>query len=185
MDSFEFVIASLLEREGFWTQISVKVELTKDDKHAIGRHSSPRWELDVVGYNALENVLRIVECKSFLNSTGVRKDAFDGTNPKRAKRYKLFTERNLYNVVLRRLKSQFEERKFCRPDPDVELCLAAGKIKKGDQSWLRTHFERNKWILWTPEDICEQLKKLSQSAYENSIASVVAKVLLRKSTLET
>jgi hypothetical protein len=176
-------MASLLERNGFWTQTTVKVELTKDDKRDIGRHCSPRWELDVVGYNALKNILLVIECKSLLNSTGVRKDAFDGTNHKRAKRYKLFTEPNLRNVVFRRLKTQFEEREFCRPDPHIGLCLAAGKIRKSDQSWLHAHFETNKWILWTPEYICSQLRELGRSEYENSIASVVAKILLRKNPL--
>ena len=30
----------------------MKVELTKEEKRLIGRHSSPRWELDIVGYSA-------------------------------------------------------------------------------------------------------------------------------------
>ncbi len=43
MDSFEQVIASILERRGFWTRTSVKVELEREEKHAIGRPSSPRF----------------------------------------------------------------------------------------------------------------------------------------------
>jgi len=36
---------------GFWVRTSVKVELTKEEKCLIGRHSSPQWELDIVSYN--------------------------------------------------------------------------------------------------------------------------------------
>jgi len=50
MDAFEHVIATILERDGFWVRTTFKVELTKEDKVAIGRPSSPRWELDVIGY---------------------------------------------------------------------------------------------------------------------------------------
>lgn len=49
MDAFESVVATILEREGFWVRTSFKVRLTKDDKHAINRPSSPRWEIDVLG----------------------------------------------------------------------------------------------------------------------------------------
>lgn len=64
MDAFERVVASLLEREGFWIRSSLKVELTKAENVEIRRPSSPRWELDVVGYRASDNEFRIVECKS-------------------------------------------------------------------------------------------------------------------------
>ena len=36
MDAFEQVVASILQRKGYWTQTSVKVELTKEEKRAIG-----------------------------------------------------------------------------------------------------------------------------------------------------
>jgi len=53
---------------GFWVRTSVKVELTKKEQRLIGRHSSPRWELDIVGYSGRENLLRVVESKRFLHS---------------------------------------------------------------------------------------------------------------------
>ena len=72
MDAFESVIAGILQRQGFWTLTNFKVELTKAEKRKIGRPSSPRWELDVVAYSGRDNELRIVECKSFLDSPGVQ-----------------------------------------------------------------------------------------------------------------
>lgn len=78
MDSFEQVVATVLDRAGYWTRTSVKVNLTREDKHAIGRPSAPRWEIDVVAYSARENELLVVECKSYLDSAGVRAASFDG-----------------------------------------------------------------------------------------------------------
>jgi hypothetical protein len=106
MDSFENVIATILQRQGYWTMTSVKVELSKAEKLRIGRHSSPRWELDVVAYSGLRNELLVVECKSYLDSSGVPRAAFDGLSALRADRFKLFSEPVLRNVVLSRLKKQ-------------------------------------------------------------------------------
>ncbi|TWT89758.1 hypothetical protein Mal64_01370 [Pseudobythopirellula maris] len=80
MDAFESLIATILMRDGFWVQTSLNVKLTKSEKVEIGRHSSPRWELDVVAYRPGDNVLRVVECKSYLDSSGVRLTAFDPTS---------------------------------------------------------------------------------------------------------
>jgi hypothetical protein len=77
VDAFEQLVSEILWMSGFRLRTSVKVELTKEEKRLIGRHSSPRWELDIVGYSARENVLQIVECKSYMDSTGVRATAFD------------------------------------------------------------------------------------------------------------
>ena len=108
MDSFEAVVATILEREGYWVRPGFKVELTKAEKRAIGKPSSPRWELDMVAYKGGTNELLVVECKSFLDSPGVRAVAFDGSSDKEAERYKLFTQKRLRTVVLRRLQKQLE-----------------------------------------------------------------------------
>lgn len=178
MDAFETVIASILQRRGYWTLTSLKVELTKSEKREIGRHSSPRWELDVVAYSGKANELLVVECKSFLDSPGVECSAFTGTNPAAAKRYKLFCDPTLRKVVLQRLREQLETQGFCAHGPSVQLCLAAGKIH-GDEKWLASCFEKNGWMLWGPEFIRGELKALRDTGYENSVAAIVAKLLLR------
>ena len=109
MDAFERVVVSLLEREGFWVRSSIKVELSKAEKLAIGRHSSPRWELDIIAYKPMANELWVVECKSYLDSRGVQICAFNGTNEGFAKRFKLFCEPLTRKVVLHRLEQQLLE----------------------------------------------------------------------------
>lgn len=177
MDAFEQVVAQILERKGYWTQIGTKVELTKEEKRSIGRPSCPRWELDIVAYRGATNELLVVECKSYLDSPGVCSDHFDG-NHKVAARYKLFLDDHLRNVVIKRLVKQLINQGFCQPKPSIKLCLAAGKIR-GDESQLEKIFKANGWLLWTPRFFRDELKTLSESGYENAIAVVVTKLLLR------
>jgi hypothetical protein len=181
MDAFETVVASILQRQGFWTLANVKVELTKEEKRIIGRHSSPRWELDVVAYRGRDNEVRIVECKSFLDSAGVDCAAFNGTNPIFAKRYKLFCDSTLRRVVFRRLEKQLVAAGFCAEKPTMRLCLAAGKIRGGEneKAWLEHYFHKKKWILLGPDEIQKSLKTLRDSGYENNVAAVVTKLILR------
>jgi hypothetical protein len=120
----------------------------------------------------------VLECKSFLDSTGVQARTFAGDNAKDEKRYKLFFEETTRRVVLGRLKLQLVEAGSCRPEPSLTLGLAAGKIH-GDEAWLVEHFRQRMWELWTPTFIRRELRELASSNYENSIASVVAKLLVR------
>lgn len=178
MDSFEHVVAAILQRKGYWTQTCLKVELTSEDKASIGRKSSPRWELDVVGYRGHDNSLMVLECKSFLDSTGVQTRTFLGENEENEKYYKLFFEDATRQVVLARLCAQLVQKGFCAPEPTVRFGLAAGKIQ-GDESKLSAQFQAKGWDLWTPHHIRGELLKLAESSYEDSVASVVTKIVVR------
>jgi len=125
---FEQVVSEIFWREGYWVPTSFKVELSKKEKQAIGRPSSPRWELDVIAYNARNNILKVIECKSYIDSRGVAIRAFDGSNEGFAKRFKLFGDKQLRNVVFSRLRKQFTESGACRKNPKVKLRLACGRI---------------------------------------------------------
>lgn len=174
MDAFETIIAAILEYQAFWMRTSVKVELSEKEKQTIGRATSPRWELDVVAYNPLKNVLWIVECKSFLDSHGVRAAAFrEGS---RTSRFKLFNEPKTRETVFEALKRQWTAEKLILPKPDVTLCLAAGKIA-GDAEELRQVFQSNNWKLIEPDWISQQLKEMSHRRYQNSVIMMTAKLL--------
>src|SRR5579872_1252040 len=114
MDAFEQVVAEILWREGYWVRTSFKVELTKEEKRAIDLPSAPRWELDAVAYRANENRLMVVECKSYLDSPGVRLRGFDPDHPE-ATRYKLSNKPKLREVVFGRMCQQLVESGACRP----------------------------------------------------------------------
>lgn len=174
MDAFEMIVAAILERQGFWVRTSVKVELSDKEKRRIGRATNPRWELDVVAYKPTENVLWIVECKSFLDSRGVRAAAFrEGS---KTSRFKLFNEPETRKTVFGALTRQWTEEKLLLPNPDIKLCLAAGKLA-GDAQELRQTFESNHWKLIEPECISRQLREMSNARYENSVIMMTAKLL--------
>lgn len=178
MDSFEQVAATILERLGYWVRTSVKVALTPDEKREIGRPSSPRWELDVVAYSGSRNELLVVECKSYLDSYGVRSTSFDGPKAEEETRYKLFSDDVLRRVVLSRLEAQLADQGFCPTGTKATLCLAAGKIY-GDPAPLREIFDKNGWRLFESGWFVDGLRRLADESYDNSVASVVAKLLLR------
>jgi len=106
VDAFEAVVAMVLEGQGYWVRTSYKVALTKPEKVEIGRPSSPRWELDVVAYKPAENRLLVVECKSYLDSSGVSYRGFRTDEQEGTGRYKLFNESKTWEVVSRRLFQQ-------------------------------------------------------------------------------
>ena len=178
MDSFEQVVATILDRKGYWVRTSVKVVLTPDEKKEIGRPSSPRWELDIVAYGGARNELLVVECKSYLDSYGVRLTSFEGPKAEEETRYKLFSDDVLRRVVLSRLEKQLIEQGFCPPGTRAQLALAAGKIY-GDPAPLRAFFQRKGWQLFENDWLVEGLRQLDTESYENSVASVVTKILLR------
>ena len=182
MDSLEQVVAELLWIEGYWVRTSVKVDWTKDEKRSVGLPSAPRWELDIVAYKAGENLLRIVECKSYLDSPGVALASLNGTDAKSAKRYKLFTNPDLRHVIFNRLALQFEASGACLQNPTIKFALACGRIKSdSDRSGLHRHFEQNGWDLWDEPWLRDRLKTMAKGAYENQVSAVVAKLLLRES----
>lgn len=177
MDAFESLIAVLLRRQGYWTRTNFKVELTAAEKRRIGRPSSPRWDLDVIAFKGATNELLAVECKSFLDSPGVkfRQGAFVPSD-----RYKLFTESTLRQVVLNRLSRQLFKLGAVGRKPRVTLCLAAGHIaSQKDRESLEAHMKKNGWLLFDESWILEQLEDTADSAYENDVAHVVAKLIIR------
>lgn len=180
MDAFESIVAMLLEYENYWVRSAFKVELTKEEKRAIGRPSSPRWELDLVAYRGATNEVLVVECKSYLDSPGVMFKGFNGSDERHVQRYKLFNEEKLRQVVLDRLVAQMVETGLCSPSPIVHLCLAAGHIAtEEDRKKLKAYFAQQQWQLFDEEWILERLAAISKSSYENDIATIVTKLVMR------
>ncbi|NYT40773.1 hypothetical protein HZY97_08400 [Sphingomonas sp. R-74633] len=182
MDAFEQLVAELFFAEGYWVQTSFKVELTKEEKAAVGRASSPRWEIDVVAYKAATDDLLAIECKSFLDSTGVKwAELQDGHA---SKRYKLFREPELHSVVLNRLRTQMVETGRCRDTTKVRLAMVAGKVKRGDEERLPEHIQSKGWLFFGPDWLRDRLQERARDGYSNQVSSIVAKLLIRGSAKE-
>jgi hypothetical protein len=181
MNAFEKLVGMTLEREGYWVRFGVKVDLSKEEKRAIDRPSSPRWELDIVAYKGEANKLLVVECKSYLDSRGVSFKAVYGKDIQASQRYKLFVESKLRQVVLNRLVAQLRATGACAPSPKVILCLAAGRVVSGqDRRNLKEHFEKRGWLFWDDEWLRDALARVAERGYEDDVSAVVAKLLLRE-----
>jgi len=179
MDAFEQVVAGLLFQEGYWVTQGFKVDLTKEEKRKIGRPSSPRWEVDLLAYRGSTNELLVVECKSFLDSNGVKASEVLERKPSKS-RYKLFTDPTLRKVVFRRLAIQANEMGLISIKAEPQLALAAGKIRsESDQEQLEKHFKRKKWVLFTPEWIVSRLLTSADESYHDTVSHVVSKLIKR------
>ncbi len=178
MDAFESLVGELLRSRGYWVVGGFKVELTKAEKRRIGRPSSPRWELDLIAYNAKRNELLVVECKSYLDSRGVVAASFKQEDT--SSRYKLFVDPVLRKVVFHRLVRQLTVSGMVRPQPVVRLALAAARIASTrDRRELGVHFANEGWDLYDATWLKEQLRRLSHHGYQDSVVAVLSKILLR------
>jgi hypothetical protein len=178
MDAFEQLAADIFWSEGYWVRTGVKVDLTREDKARIGRHSSPRWEIDLVAYRPGTNELLALECKSYLDSGGVHAAHFL-PGSKYAHRYKLFHDETLRDMVLGRLRAQFIDGGLCPADVTVKLGLIHGHATAHNAALLAPLFASNDWLLFGPDWLRGQLTRMANGSYENSTAAVVAKLLLR------
>jgi Holliday junction resolvase len=167
----------MLEEKGFWTQTSVKLKITPLIRKVTGR-TDPRPEIDIVAYKGGTNELLLVECKSFLDSGGVNISAFNGKNPKFGKKFKLFTNEKYFMVIKKALVEQFCDEKKISRNPKVQRLLAAGHIAKESKEELKKLFNRRKdWELWSDDKLRQGLTNLAKKGYDNSIATMVVKLL--------
>jgi hypothetical protein len=171
MDAFESIVATILEAEGFWVRRSIRVQLEKKDKRAKG---APRTELDIVAYCPARNELWVVECKSWLDSRGVKAAALLEKDHPGAKRFKLFHDEKYCDAVKAALVGQL---RLSGNNPKVRLCLVAGKIAGGDEQKLRVRFEKQDWILRDRKCVQKGVKELATKGYENDVATMTAKIL--------
>jgi hypothetical protein len=170
MDAFESIVATLFEAEGFWVRRTVRVTLDRTHKR---RPSAPRTELDLVAYLPAENELWIIECKSWLDSRGVKAAALINSDHKGAKRFKLFHDEEYYGAVSDALLKYL---KLDRLAPRIRLCLVAGKIADKEQS-IKAHFQKLDWEYRGPEWVRHGLEELAKGAYKNDAATVTVKLL--------
>ncbi len=68
---------------------------------------------------------------------------------------------------------------MAKPDTQVILGLAAGKVYQKRSGPIRKFMEENGWRSWSPEDIKERVEALAKRGYENDPAIITAKILMR------
>jgi len=180
MDYFESIIKTTLEYEGYWVRQSFKINVTKEEKRQIGKHTIPRPEVDILAYKPSDNNLLVIEVKSYFDNPGVRLSDLQKEHEKPEGGYKLFTCENYRNIVFNRLKKDLIEIGMVNQDTNISLGLAAGNVFQNKSKEINEFFISKKWVFISPEDIKEKVTNLASMGYENEPAVITAKILTRK-----
>jgi hypothetical protein len=178
MDAFEQIVDGLFRQMGYWTQTGYKINITSEDKRAIGKPSMPRPEIDILAYKPADNELLWIECKSYLDSYGVWYGSFL-PNGKGAESYKIFTDANYRKIASERLLVQAVQSDMVLPNANLRFCLVAGKVRKQGREDLHSYFESQNWTFYDELWLKQQLNDLAQIGYENNIAVMVAKLFAK------
>lgn len=178
LDAFENIVAHYLEEEGYWVRQSVKVNITKEDKGEIGKPSMPRPEIDLVALNMRENILVLVEVKSFLDSQGVRYSGISRDEGYTG-RYKLLTSPTYQKILSKRLKEQYLNQGLINEKTTINFALAAGNIYPGEEQMIKDHFLKKGWMLIAPSEIKEKIKLLANKGWEDNEITITAKLIMR------
>jgi hypothetical protein len=185
MISFEYVAALLLEDEGYWTRTRVKVLLSKQEKRDLGNPSMPRPEVDVIAFKPKTNEVRLVECKSYLDSGGVSVKHLT-LGSKDANRLKFFNNRPLRELVERRVLEKLAETgSLGESQPRILWELFAGRLKRGEEEIVERMLLEGGWLLRRPGQIADALRQFAERGYEDEVATVVTKLLERNSSENT
>lgn len=182
MNAFEQIVEGLFQAQSFWTIIGYKVKLEKPEKLKIGFPSMPRAELDVLAYKGQTNELIWIECKSFMDSGGVKYESF--TNPKDPgyNRYKMFNYPTYRDIISHALKRQTVQDGLTQTNPTLKYCLVAGNTRSPqNRDSIKKHFDSNGWLFYAEDWLIDQLGKYKDLAYEDDIATMMSKLLLRNS----
>jgi hypothetical protein len=183
MDAFEQIAARLFEVQGYWTRIGYAVELTKQQKSDLGKPSLPRPQLDIVAFKPSANEILVVECKSYLDSYGVRFEDFHGKDDAEKDVYKMFNRRRLREVVLAAVVDQLQrEGLVTATNPTVRLVLVAGKHIRRQRAQAPRVVQSQRVDTRDSTGVISGLRAFADRGYENDVITLVTKLLTRGGT---
>jgi hypothetical protein len=157
------------------------VLLSKQEKRDLGNPSMPRPEIDVVAFKPKTNELRLIECKSYLDSGGVSVKHLT-LGSKDANRLKFFNNRPLRELVERRLLEKLAETgSLGENQTQIRWELFAGRLKRGEEQDVQRLLSEGGWLLRRPDQIAVSLRTFAERGYEDEVATVVTKLLERNS----
>jgi hypothetical protein len=138
----------------------------------------PRPEIDALAYKPQKRILRLVECKSYLDSRGIQWTAFSNPDSSAGNRFKLLHDADLLSAVTKQIMHQLSaDGLLAMGKHDVRLGLAAGKIDAFDQARISEHFKERGWDFIGPTELLTALSEFTKRGYENDVATIVVKLL--------
>ena len=178
-DSFEHIVRTLLEQDGYWVRQSFKVDLTTSEKALVGKPTMPRPEIDLLALDFQRNRVILVEVKSYLDSPGVSLADVKQIHEVPQGRYKLFTCKAYEQVVISRVHSMLVAEGMADANTTFRLGLVFGRIAGKDAAAIASLARSRKWFFWSSRQVKRRLTAQSLRKYENDAAIISAKVLLR------
>ena len=205
MEAFESLCEILLRQVGYWVIPGIYVGLSQHDKDSLDEtialpslgqrvfKSFPRTQLDLVAYKPAKNELLIIECKSFLDSSGIATGSFpyfrsaavnqpaSKKEVGRFKQYKLFQHPEYFAAVSKQLISNLTSMGMLSQTsvPSVHLMLACGRLADASSTQIRNEFRIRGWRFAGPRIIVRGLSRLRNLGYHNDPIVMTAKLLLR------
>ena len=67
---------------------------------------------------------------------------------------------------------------------EIILGLAAGNVYQSKTGEIRSLFQKEGWLFWSPEDIRKKVISLADKSYENEPSIITAKILMRGRCIE-
>jgi hypothetical protein len=171
MEGFESIVSAIFEHQKYWVRRNMRLELPVERR---SKRHSPRPEVDIVAYSPAAQEVLAVECKSWLNSAGVRAKHFLSPGPKAIQRYRLFLDNAYWKAVCEGL---FSELNLGDISPNFRRCLVAGKVPLADVQALNDKFQAEGWVFHGPDWVCAGLKEFQKSRYQNDAVIMAVKLL--------
>ena len=182
MNAFELIVEGLFRAQGYWTIIDYKVKLEGNEKKEIQIPSMPRPELDILAYKVQTNELIWIECKSYIDSGGVKLESFVYKDDPGYNRYKVFNFQTYREVISKALIRQTVQDGLTLANPTLKYCLVAGNTRsQQNREAIKKHFESNGWLFFAEDWLNTQLEKYKELPYEDNVAIMMAKLLLKNS----
>lgn len=179
MDPFEIIISKFLQEKNYWVRSLVKVPFSKTDKRKIKNPTIPTPEIDIIAYNFKQNELLLVECKSLLDSKGIRFNSLIGKNQKFKSKYKLFNSSLYRNRLTKIIRMQYIKSGLINDQTTINYALAAGKIYSKDKVKFDVYFKKRGWLFFSPNEIKDSIVEYSKKSYENDLIVMLTKLILR------
>ena len=184
MDAFETIVCSVMREKGYWVERNVKVKISPKEKEALGKPTMPTPEIDIVAYNPRRSELLLIECKSFLDSSGVKYNDVVGKScsKRNASRYKLLNNPDYQKVISDRLIGYLLEKGMInQPVNQTIFGLAAGKVYETKRSnnckKLRNYLEGRDHFYLSPVQVRAYLNGLTNHVYKNDVVNLTVKIL--------
>ena len=97
-------------------------------------------------------------------------------------RYKILTSEKYQKTIVARLKTDCIAACIINKKTKFSFGFIAGKVYQNKEAELKKYFDDKKWFFLEPSELNQKLIELSKKGYENSIVTIVTKLMLKQTS---